>query len=180
MLRKTATQERLGKVAEILGVEIAYVKEASCPFCNGTRPDFGPRQVRWPCQLIKGERYAAVSIGRNPALVYPFEVTEGPYRTGRYAWAIKVMILPNSLVRCGEEELSLSDYSIFPGKEGKWSKLNYIAFLKRGNYGSFECHGVCQFDGFYSNGDYCSCNCNRPPWISEKDWSILQGHSSTK
>jgi hypothetical protein len=141
--------------------------------------------------LLKGKQYMAVNITKDPPILFRFRVIEGPYRTsGKYGWAMKVAEMPDARVAMKKNynvrELSLGDYSVFPDEEGKWSKHNYFTFLigegGTEDYSGIYTHLVCKCDDV-SAGSYryhCSCSCKCPPWISEKDWSILQGHSPTK
>lgn len=115
-LPKTATTEQLVKIAEILGVELAYVPEPS-------RPYFGPDQVRYVCELRVGSTYRAI-YAEGPSQF--FTVVKEPFSRGRRIndWWLKVRYLETD----HEYNMSLEDHSIFPYDYETWNATNYLTF----------------------------------------------------
>lgn len=74
-LRKRAIPEDLVKVAEALGVEVAFIPEKSL------RPCFGPDQVRCAHQIKEGLEYRHMGVGGDRGVLIvirePFFETRG-------------------------------------------------------------------------------------------------------
>jgi hypothetical protein len=162
-LRKAATPDTLTRVAELLGVEVAYLPETcgghqchshccppDCSYHN--RPCFGPKQVRCPCQLKKGETFWHVHTGIPREGTYSqiidhrysfrraLVLVEGPYQQDQGYWWIKIRNVGG-----GEEEIPLSAMSIVPYGDGTWNGQNYIAFGENHTQCGFHhCHSHCQ------------------------------------
>lgn len=138
-LRKTMTSYQLAKIAEELGVEVAYRPENVLPHHHdhNLRPCFGPNQVRCLCELQVGKRYNKIHAGRGSALMpEAFTVTKEPYQLSNTWWVnIKTSLLGT------ETSLSLADHSVCEYfSDASWSTQNYIAFRNDEDYGSLPCH----------------------------------------
>ena len=129
-LRKLADENTLADIARKIGVKIAYLPEPNvCPPCGLDRPDFGPKQVRFLCQLQVGKRYGEIDACFHGKVI-PFVVLEKPrYNLDCKGWLVRIK-------RDGEREgalMSLQDHNIFPYHPGHWGR-EHIVFLDGEDY----------------------------------------------
>ena len=143
-LRKDATPEKLIKIAEILGVEVATIPKV-LPCGVSGRPYYGPNQVRCVHQIKQGLKYYTVNM------VHPYRqavvVVREPYFK-KDSWWIGIKHLKGNW----EEDISLQDHSVLPYNHGEWNKHNFLVFSSESRYLACACchHHCC----------YCHCSCH--------------------
>jgi len=132
-LRKTATEGNLIKIADELGVNVAYV-----PKNKYKRPCFGPNQVRCRHQLREGKKYNLVSVDRPRAkIVMVWLVTRAPYQSPTGDLLIDVderyPLPPIGMGGHGRmnQPIILFGVSIECGLDGTWEQDRYLAFEDR-------------------------------------------------
>jgi hypothetical protein len=147
-----ATRERLGEevdrandgrvlqIAHHLGIAPAYVEPPcychtrSCACCchpqcgrccacsNDKRPDFGKKQVRCLCQVVRGQQYRLMHIKYGDHGVVT--ATSGPYiRSG--SWWFDVVTSSGY-----HDRHSLVDHSVVPIVRGRWNESNWLEFVQ--------------------------------------------------
>lgn len=118
-LNRTVDPDTLKRLADVLGIPVAYLPEPA-------RPYFGPDQVRFMCELVKGQTYRYVYGGQGNS--WTFTVVEKPYFSGTKGegpgWWVKVQGTPRGTMW----DISLQDSNILPYQNGHWVGVNHIAF----------------------------------------------------
>lgn len=131
------------------------------PGPGGKRPDFGSDQVRCPCQLKKGLRYACC---RGSGYSVAFVVVREPYldrKEGRtQCWRIDVRYVHEGGLERSTNKIFLEDVGILPYRAGGrewWNQYGWLAFTGDSRHLAGSC---CQHH-CHHHGYHChSCCCD--------------------
>ena len=139
-LRKGASTGDLIKVAETLGVDVAFIPKEECLCSDSTRPCFGPDQVRCRHQLKVGHTYLHKYGGDHAQFVVVREPFCGTKNSDDW-WVEVEKTLAGRIKH--RSVMSLQDASIYPHSPGNWNKANHFAFTASSRHLACSCQHHC-------------------------------------